>query len=67
MLNKNFEEAVKVFNKDLENYRRNGWSFYGLYKAHQSLENKNQSQDALDKFKEIWQFSDVELKSSVIY
>ena len=67
MLNKNFEEAVKVFNKDLENYPRNGWSFYGLHKAHQSLENKNQSQDALDKFKEIWQFSDVELQSSVIY
>jgi tetratricopeptide (TPR) repeat protein len=67
LLNKDFEAAVEVFNKDLENYPRNGWSFYGLHKAHQSLENKNQSQAALDKFKEIWQFSDVELKSSVIY
>ena len=67
LLNKNFDEAVSVFNKDLEDYPRNGWSYFGLYKAHQSLGNNELSKNALTKHEEIWQMSDVELQSSVIY
>ena len=67
LLNENFEEAVSVFNKDLKNYPRNGWSYFGLYKAHQSLGNDELSKNALTKHEEIWQMSDVELQSSVIY
>tara|TARA_B100001059_G_scaffold226438_1_gene254785 strand:+ start:109 stop:1776 length:1668 start_codon:yes stop_codon:yes gene_type:complete len=67
LLNENFEQAVSVFNQDLEDYPRNGWSYFGLYKAHQSLGNAELSKNALVTHKEIWQMSDLELKSSIIY
>ena len=67
MLNKNFKEAVSVFNQDLKDYPRNGWSYYGLYKAYKALGNNELSNEALIKHQEIWQMSDVELKSSIIY
>jgi tetratricopeptide (TPR) repeat protein len=67
LLNKDFEEAVSVFNQDLKDYPRNGWSYYGLYKAYKALDNNELSNEALIKHQEIWQMSDVELKSSIIY
>ena len=67
LLNKDFEEAVSVFNQDLKDYPRNGWSYYGLYKAYKALGNNELSNEALIKHQEIWQMSDVELKSSIIY
>ena len=67
LLNKDFEEAINVFNQDLKDYPRNGWSYYGLYKAYKALGNNELSNEALTKHQEIWQLSDVELKSSIIY
>ena len=67
LLNKDFEEAVSVFKQDLKDYPRNGWSYYGLYKAFKGLDNIELSNEALIKHQEIWQMSDVELKSSIIY
>ncbi|MBL6822082.1 MAG: hypothetical protein ISQ62_00005, partial [SAR86 cluster bacterium] len=62
-----FEEAVSVFNQDLKDYPRNGWSYYGLYKAYKALNKAELSNEALTKHVEIWQMSDIELKSSIIY
>ena len=67
MLNKNFKEAVSVFNQDLKDYPRNGWSYFGLYKAHKALGNAELSGRALAKHNDIWQMSDVKLESSIIY
>ena len=67
MVNKDYNDAVTVFNQDLKDYPRNGWSYYGLYKAHKALGNKELSDEALIKHQEIWQMSDVKLKSSIIY
>ena len=67
LLNKDFEEAVSVFNQDLKDYPRNGWSYYGLYKAYKALNKAELSNEALTKHVEIWQMSDIELKSSIIY
>ena len=67
LLNKDFEEAVSVFNQDLKDYPRNGWSYYGLYKAYEALDNNELSNEALIKHQEIWQMSDVKLKSSIIF
>lgn len=67
LLNKDFEEAVSVFNQDLKDYPRNGWSYYGLYKAYKALNKAELSNEALAKHVEIWQMSDIELKSSIIY
>ncbi len=67
LLNKDFEEAINVFNQDLKDYPRNGWSYYGLYKAYKAIGNNELSNEALTKHREIWQLSDVELQSSIIY
>ena len=67
LLNEDFEEAVSVFNQDLKDYPRNGWSYYGLYKAYKALNKAELSNEALTKHVEIWQMSDIELKSSIIY
>jgi tetratricopeptide (TPR) repeat protein len=67
MLNKNFKEAVSVFNQDLKDYPRNGWSYFGLYKAHKALGNAELSGRALAKHNDIWQMSDVKLESSIIF
>ena len=67
LLNKNFNEAVKVFNRDLKQYPKNGWSYYGLYMAYIGLNNKVMSDKAIEKFNKIWQFSDIKLNSSIIY
>ncbi len=67
LLNKNFNEAVKVFNKDLKQYPKNGWSYYGLHMAYNGLNNKIMSDKAIKKFNKIWQFSDIKLNSSIIY
>jgi tetratricopeptide (TPR) repeat protein len=67
MLNKNFKEAVSVFNQDLKDYPRNGWSYFGLYKAHKALGNAELAGRALEKHNDIWQMSDVKLESSIIY
>ena len=67
LLSKNFNEAVKVFSKDLKQYPKNGWSYYGLHMAYDGLNNKILSDTALDKFNKIWQTSDIKLNSSIIY
>ena len=67
LLNKNFNEAVKVFNKDLKQYPKNGWSYYGLHMAYNGLNNKIMSDKAIEKFNKIWQFSDIKLNSSIVY
>jgi len=67
LINEDFNEAVNVFNQDLKSYPRNGWSYYGLFKAHKALGNIQLSNEALAKHQKIWQMSDVQLKSSIIY
>jgi tetratricopeptide (TPR) repeat protein len=67
LLNNDFEEAINVFKKDLENYPRNGWSYFGLYKAYKSIGKTKLANDALLMHQDIWRMSDVELQSSVIY
>lgn len=67
LINKNFKQAVEVFNKDLERYPRNGWSYYGLHKAYEGLGNNSESLKALNKHENIWQMSDIKLKSSIIF
>jgi tetratricopeptide (TPR) repeat protein len=67
LLNEDYEEAIIVFKQDLNDYPRNGWSYFGLHKAHKALGNQILSEEALTKHKSIWQMSDIELKSSIIF
>ena len=67
LMNKSFEEAALVFEKDLRDYPRNGWSYYGLYIAHDKLNNQEEAAKALKKFNEIWGRADISINSSIVY
>lgn len=59
-------EAEEVFRRDLEIYKHNGWSLYGL---HQSLLAQGKDAEARDvekKFNAIWQAADIELTNAVL-
>ena len=61
-----FKEAEAVFKKDLEDYPRNGWSMFGLYKVLEIQGKTEEAKEYKDKFDVIWQLSDIQLESSVI-
>ena len=67
LMNNSFEEAALVFEKDLKDYPRNGWSYFGLHLAQNKLNNQEESIDALNKFKEIWGRADISINSSIVY
>ena len=67
LMNNSFEEAALVFEKDLKDYPRNGWSYFGLHLAQNKLNNQEESIEALNKFKEIWGRADISINSSIVY
>ena len=67
LMNNSFKEAALVFEKDLKDYPRNGWSYFGLHLAQKKLNNQEESIKALDKFKEIWGRADISINSSIVY
>ena len=67
LMNKSFEEATLVFERDLKDYPRNGWSYFGLHIAENELNNQEESIEALNKFKEIWGRADISINSSIVY
>jgi tetratricopeptide (TPR) repeat protein len=67
LMNKSFEEAALVFKRDLKDYPRNGWSYFGLHVAENELNNQEESIEALNKFKEIWGRADISINSSIVY
>ena len=61
-----FQEAEAVFRKDLQDYPRNGWSMFGLFKVLEIQGKIEEAKQFKDKFDVIWQLSDIKLESSVI-
>ena len=61
-----FAEAEAVFRKDLEDYPRNGWSMFGLFKVLEIQGKTKEAKKYKDNFDVIWQLSDIKLESSVI-
>lgn len=57
-------EAQAVFEKDLQQYPHNGWSTYGLMLALEAQGKTDEAAMHRAHFAPIWQFADIELKSS---
>lgn len=57
-------EAQVVFEKDLQQYPHNGWSTYGLMLALEAQGKTDEAAMHRAHFAPIWQFADIELKSS---
>jgi tetratricopeptide (TPR) repeat protein len=58
------EEAEAVYRQDLEQYRANGWSLFGLMKALEAQGKADEAAEVQAEFEEAWQHADVELESS---
>ena len=60
------KEAQAVFEKDLQQYPHNGWSTYGLILALEAQGKTDEAAMHREHFTPMWQFADIELKSSRI-
>ena len=61
-----FEEAEAVFRKDLRWHQNNGWSLYGLLKALEAQDKKNEAKVIQKQWVSVWSHADVQLTSPVI-
>lgn len=59
-------EAIKVYEKDLEIYPRNGWALKGLMNAYEKLGNRKKYKEIKSSFEKSWQYSDIKIYSSRI-
>jgi tetratricopeptide (TPR) repeat protein len=62
--NGKFTEAEKVYRKDLEKWRKNGWALFGLYQSLEGQKKMKEAETAKADFNKAWQFADLALKSS---
>jgi hypothetical protein len=60
------DEAVKVYEKDLEVYRENGWALKGLMNVYEKLGSKKKYEKIKTRFEKSWQYSDIKISSSRI-
>jgi tetratricopeptide (TPR) repeat protein len=60
------DEAVNVYEKDLEVYRENGWALKGLMNVYEKLGNKKKYEETRTRFEKSWQYSDIRISSSRI-
>ena len=61
------KQAIEVLSKDLKDYPKNGWSYYGLYRAYKEIGDKDNSEKTLSIFNKLWEESDIRVSSSIIY
>ena len=61
-----FEEAEAVFRKDLRWHQNNGWSLFGLMKALEAQNKKNEVKVIQKQWSSVWSHADVQLTSPVI-
>ncbi|HZV71162.1 MAG TPA: hypothetical protein VFG10_16525 [Saprospiraceae bacterium] len=60
------EDAIAVYTMDLKYYPKNGWALNGLKLAYEASNQMDKAKETEVLFKEAWQYSDVELKGSVV-
>jgi tetratricopeptide (TPR) repeat protein len=58
------EEAEAVYRADLKVWPNNGWSLFGLSQALDRQDKMAEMRATRERFREVWQYADVELKSS---
>ncbi len=61
-----FQEAQKVYEKDLKNYPKNGWALKGLMNAYERTGNTTKYNDTKKQFDEAWKYADIKISSSRI-
>jgi len=59
-------EAEAVYREDLNRFRENGWSLFGLAQALEAQQKSKEAQEARQRFEKAWARSDITLTSSRI-
>jgi tetratricopeptide (TPR) repeat protein len=61
-----YNDAVKIYEEDLKNFRNNGWALKGLMNAYEKLGDKKRYEETRARFNEAWKYADFEITSSRI-
>jgi tetratricopeptide (TPR) repeat protein len=61
-----YQEAIKIYEEDLKNFRNNGWALKGLMNAYEKLGDKKRYGETKIRFNEAWKYADIEITSSRI-
>ena len=61
-----YTDALKTFQKDLENFPRNGWALHGMKQAYSRLNDIENEDKTDEQLKTIWANADVKLSNSRI-
>lgn len=59
-----YAEAEKVYSRDLQIWRKNGWALIGLYNSLVMQKKSNEAQKAKTAFEESWKYADLKISSS---
>lgn len=59
-----YDEAEKVYNRDLQIWRKNGWALIGLYNALTLQKKESEAQKTKAAFEAAWKFADFKIVSS---
>lgn len=63
----NFAAAEKVFLKDMETFKENGWALKGLINSLNGQGKKKEAMDVTVRFKKAWKWADIDIQSSRKY
>ncbi len=59
-----YQEAEKVYLRDLQTWRKNGWALIGLYNALLQQKKNEDARNTYASFETAWQYADVKIESS---
>ncbi|WP_261990292.1 tetratricopeptide repeat protein [Hymenobacter sp. BT188] len=65
LADKQYKEAIAVYEQDLERLPHNGWALSGLYQAYLGAKNKAKAQQTKQQLDEAWHWADTKLIASV--
>ena len=58
------EEAERVYRRDMERNRGDGWALFGLWQSLQAQDRTAEAAEVFEAYEQAWQFADVELTRS---
>ena len=59
-----YEEAERIFLEDLEEFKKNGWALFGLWKSLELQNKTDEANHAKSRFEQAWKDADIELERS---
>ena len=61
-----YQDAIRVYEEDLQKLPENGWALIGLMNAYEKLGEKNKYIEMKNRFEDAWKYADIKIASSRI-